>query len=69
MDLSGVLIDESGGVGPLSSSSTMDDVDIDDDDNDFDDDDEEAENKTSNIRKPTMKELLDVEKEIDPFWS
>lgn len=71
MDLSDVLIDESGSVGSLSPSSTINDTNIDDDDDDdFDDDDEEdTEKKTLNIRKPTTKELLDVEKEIDPFWS
>jgi len=83
LDLSSVLVVEDGGNNSrtLSSDSSGDDDDDDDDDDfafdgedddDDDDDDEEDEEAYADEDKgirTSMRELLDVEKEIDPFWS
>jgi ribosome-associated protein len=83
LDLSSVLVVEDGGNNSrtLSSDSSGDDDDDDDDDDfafdgedddDDDDDDEEDEEAYADEDKgirTSMRERLDVEKEIDPFWS
>jgi ribosome-associated protein len=63
LDLSDVLVDEimmGGGVGGGGALGGVDDEDVEDDD-DYEEEEEEEEQ--------TMRERLDVEKEIDPFWS
>lgn len=63
LDLSDVLVDEimmGGGGGIGGALGGVDDEDVEDDD-DYEEEEEEEEQ--------TMRERLDVEKEIDPFWS
>ncbi len=63
LDLSDVLVDEmmmAGGVGS-GGVGGVNDEDVEEDDEEEKDDEEEEEQ--------TMRERLDVEKEIDPFWS
>ena len=79
LDLSSVLVVEDGGSNSSSSRALSSDSSGDDDDDfafdgeDDDDDDEEDEEAYTDadegIQKTSMRELLDVEKEIDPFWS
>jgi Ran GTPase-activating protein (RanGAP) involved in mRNA processing and transport len=66
LDLSDVLVDEImmaggvGGVGGVGALGGVYDEDVEDEDDEYEEEEEEEQ---------TMRERLDVEKEIDPFWS
>lgn len=75
LDLSNVLVVENGGRSLSSDGSDDDDDDFafDGEDNDEEDDDDAEEDAYDDDEddgtQTSMRERLDVEKEMDPFWS
>ena len=57
MDISDILLEDGPSMGMMSEDMAEDD------------ENEDEDWSSSTTKKPTLKERLDVEKEIDPFWS